>query len=257
MAYNPRVESILAIVSRKRSVSVTELKDRLGVSEVTVRKDLDYLESEGIIVRTHGGAMMAEDQGVFRPVGMREGLRQAEKDVIAAAARELIAEGETIFLDAGTTCRAIARAIRSMSLQVVTTSLDVIDELAEAEGISLFCPGGSLRRESRCFIGPAAIENMENIQVQSCFIGATGFTNGGCFATQNANEAQIKRQALKISKRRVIVADSSKYGVSAFSIYARPGDVDLLITDSRFQDTALLLPLGIEVLLAPAEAGDR
>lgn len=254
MAYNPRVESILAIVSRKRSVSVTELKDRLGVSEVTVRKDLDYLESEGIIVRTHGGAMMAEDQGVFRPVSMREGLRQVEKDAIAAAARELVAEGDTIFLDAGTTCRSIARSIRSMSLQVVTISLDVIDELASAEGITLFSPGGSLRRESRGFIGPAAIHNMEDIRVQTCFIGATGFTSGGCFATQNANEAQIKREALKIAKRRVIVADSSKYGVNAFSIYARPGDVDLLITDTRFQDSSLLLALGIEVLLAPVES---
>ncbi|HTX73048.1 MAG TPA: DeoR/GlpR family DNA-binding transcription regulator [Rectinemataceae bacterium] len=253
MGHNPRVESILAIVSRKRSVSVLELKERLGVSEVTVRKDLDYLESEGIIVRTHGGAMMAEDQRAFRPVGMREGLRQPEKDAIAAAAREFIAEGDTIFLDAGTTCRSIARMVRGMSLQVVTTSLDVIEELAEAEGISLFCPGGTLRRESRCFIGPAAIEAMQNIQVQSCFIGATGFTNGGCFATQNANEAQIKRQALRISKRRIIAADSSKYGVSAFSIYARPGDVDLLITDGRFADSALLLTLGIEVILAPAE----
>ncbi|MDA8426546.1 MAG: DeoR/GlpR family DNA-binding transcription regulator [Treponema sp.] len=251
MAHSPRVESILAIISRKRSVSVLELKERLGVSEVTIRKDLDYLESEGIIVRTHGGATMAEDQRVMRPVGMREGLRQEEKNAIARSAREYVAEGETIFLDAGTTCRAIAHELRGMSLQVVTTSFDVIEELADAEGISLYCPGGSLRRESRCFIGPAAIEALENIQVQSCFLGATGFTSGGNFATQNANEAQIKRQVLKMSKRRIIAADSSKYGVSAFSIYARPGDVDLLITDSGFVDSGQLLSLGIEVLLAP------
>lgn len=253
MAHNPRVESILAIVSRKRNVSVLELKERLGVSEVTIRKDLDYLESEGIIVRTHGGATMAEDQRVMRPVGMREGLHQEKKNAIARAAREYIAEGEAIFLDAGTTCRAIAREIRGMSLQVVTTSFDVIEELGDAEGVSLFCPGGSLRRESRCFIGPAAMEAMEDIQVQSCFLGATGFTSGGSFATQNANEAQIKRQALRMCKRRIIAADSSKYGVNAFSIYARPGDVDLLITDSGFSDSGLLLSLGIEVLLAPLE----
>jgi DeoR/GlpR family transcriptional regulator of sugar metabolism len=250
MTHNPRIESILAIISRKRSVSVLELKQRLGVSEVTIRKDLDYLESEGIIIRTHGGATMAEDRRVLRSVSMREGQRQEEKDAIARAAREYIAEGETIFLDAGTTCLAIAREIRGRSLQVVTTSFDVLGELADADGISLFCPGGSMRRESRGFIGPAAIRAMDDIQVQSCFVGASGFSSEGCFATQNAIEAEIKRKALAISKRRIIAADSSKYGVSAFAVFARPGDVDLLITDRGFADSEPLRSLGIEVLLA-------
>jgi DeoR/GlpR family transcriptional regulator of sugar metabolism len=255
VANNPRRRSILAIVSRKHSVTVLELKERLGVSEVTIRKDLDHLESEGIIVRTHGGAMMAENSTTLRPVAMREGLMLEEKRAIAATARSLIAEGETLFLDAGTTCRLIAHEIKGMSLQVVTISLDVVEELADVEGIALFCPGGSLRRESRCFIGPAAIAALEDIRIESCFLGATGYSESGCFFSQNANEAQIKKQALKIAKRRVVAADSSKYGVDAFSIFARQGDVDILVTDSRLGDinAKAIQALGLEVVIAQAE----
>jgi DeoR/GlpR family transcriptional regulator of sugar metabolism len=254
VANNPRRRSILAIVSLKRSVSVLELKERMGVSEVTIRKDLDYLESEGIIVRTHGGAMMAENSATLRPISMREGLMLEEKRVIAATARSLIAEGETLFLDAGTTCRLIAREVRGMSLQVVTLSLDVVEELADAEDIALYCPGGSLRRESRCLIGPGAISALEDLRIESCFLGATGFSELGCFSSQNVNETQIKREVLKISKRRVIVADSSKYGVDAFSVFAHPGDVDILVTDPRFAGSEAMRALGLEVVTASAGA---
>jgi DeoR/GlpR family transcriptional regulator of sugar metabolism len=253
-ADNPRRRAILAIISRMRSISVLELKERLGVSEVTIRKDLDYLESEGIIVRTHGGAMMAENSTTLRPVSMREGLMPGAKSSIAAAARGLVSEGETLFLDAGTTCRLIAREIRGMSLQVVTTSLDVVEELADAEGIALFCPGGSLRRESRCFIGPATIAALEDIRIESCFLGATGFSASGCFSSQNTNETQIKRQVLKISKRRFVAADSSKYGIEAFSIFAHPEDVDMLVTDSGFADSKAMQALGLEVVIPSGEA---
>jgi DeoR/GlpR family transcriptional regulator of sugar metabolism len=250
MAYNPRISTILSIISRKRSVSVLELKERLGVSEVTVRKDLDFLESEGIILRTHGGATMAEDQANFRPVYLRELSNADEKKAIALAAKALVVEGEAIYLDAGTTCRLLARELREMNLQVVTNSLDVVNELVDAEGISLYCLGGSLRREARSLIGPAALEALRDMQIQSCFLGATGFSEQGQFSSQNTNETQIKRQVLKISRRRVILADSSKFGVSAFSIFARPGDVDVLVTDSGFGDAGRLIALGIEVALA-------
>jgi DeoR/GlpR family transcriptional regulator of sugar metabolism len=234
-----------------------ELKERLGVSDVTIRKDLDVLEDEGIIVRTHGGAVMAEDRGSLRTIGMREGSFEREKAAIAAAAKRTIVEGETVYLDAGTTCRFLAREIRDMNLRIVTNSLDVIYELTDAEGISIYATGGSFRRESRSFIGPSAIDAQENFHIGVCFLGTTGMTAKGFFSSQNLIESGMKKAVLNASKHRVIVAESNKFGVEAFSIFARPGDVDLLITDSRFSETALMNSLGIEVILAaPPESAE-
>lgn len=250
MSYNQKLELIISLISRKRNVSVAELKKRLQVSEVTIRKYLDALESEGIIVRTHGGAMMAEDRTSLRTVSMREETRVEEKRAIARAARSLITEGDTVFLDSGTTCRLIAREIRDMNLQVLTNSLDVMIELSEAESISLFCLGGTFRREARTFIGAAAAESLRDLRIAICFLGASGFSIEGLFYSQNLVESQLKRQVLTSSKRRAVAADSSKLGIEAFSIFARPGDVDLLIVDAPFSATANLAALGIEVVQA-------
>ncbi|HET7838649.1 MAG TPA: DeoR/GlpR family DNA-binding transcription regulator [Rectinemataceae bacterium] len=248
--YNPRLESILSLISRKRTVSVTELRERLGVSGVTVRKYLDILEGEGIIVRTHGGAMMAEDRSSIRTISMREETRVEEKREIARAAKALVSEGDVIFLDSGTSCRALARELSGMSLQVITTSLDVMEELAPSPSISLFCPGGSLRREARAFIGPTAVEALRDLRIGTCFLGASGFSAEASFYTQNLVESQLKRQVLGVSRRRVVLADSAKLGLEAFSVFARPGSLDLLVTDSGFPLAEEFRALGIEVITA-------
>lgn len=252
MAYNTRITSILSIIARKRSVTVQELKERLGVSEVTIRKDLDLLEGEGAIVRTHGGAMMAEERSGagLRTVTMREQVNVDEKRAIARLARSLVADGDTIYLDAGSTCRLLAQELRGCEIQVVTNSLDVINELADAENVSLHIPGGSFRRKSRSLIGPSAMQAMENMNITTCFMGTTGFLPDGVFSSQNTLETQLKRQAIKASRRCVMLADAAKYGVSAFSVFARAEDVDILITDWRFQDARRMAELDIEVMIA-------
>lgn len=253
MEFHPRINEILAIMERKRTVKVQELKDRLGVSEVTIRKDLDLLEGEGIIQRTHGGAVMAQDRALFRPVGMREGQNYETKLAIGRAAASLVAEGESIYIDAGTTCHMLAKLLAGKALQVVTNSLDVVNELSKEEGIILHTLGGTYRRESRSFIGPKAVEGLTEINIQTCFIGTTGFLGDGSFSTQNTVEAYLKCQALKVSRRRVILADSTKYGFRAFSVFAKASDADLLVTDTRFSDASALEALGLEVILAPED----
>ncbi len=250
MAHNTRITAILSIISRKRAVTVQELKERLGVSEVTIRKDLDQLESEGVIVRTHGGAMMAEERTGLRTVGMREKINVDEKRAIARLAKSLVVEGDTIYLDAGSTCRLLAVELRDMEIQVVTNSLDIVNELADAENISLYIPGGSFRRKSRSCIGPSAMQSLENVNITTCFLGTTGFLPEGIFSSQNTMETQLKSQAIKVSRRCVMLADASKYGISAFSVFARAGDVDILISDWRFQEAARMADLGMEVMIA-------
>jgi DeoR/GlpR family transcriptional regulator of sugar metabolism len=257
MAYVPRHDEILKTLSRLRNVSVQDLTERTGVSEVTIRKDLTTLEEMGLVVRTHGGAQLAEDITTLRDLESRSGEHVAEKQMIAARAARLISDGDTIYLDSGSTCALLAREIAGRSLRVVTNSVPVIDELVNARGISLFSIGGSYRREAGSFLGPLALENLKNFQIETCFIGATGISGRGVFSSQNIVESQLKNQILQSSRRRIVLADTSKFHTTAFSVFARTGDVDIIVVEHDFSEAASLRQLGIEVLLAdqPDETG--
>ena len=226
------------------------LTERLEVSEVTIRKDLTLLEEQGRLLRTHGGAVLAEDLDRLRTIRVRRDEHAAEKAAIARKARELVREEDTLFLDAGSTCAWLAREIRGMSLHVVTNSLEVMVELAEAPGIQLYALGGSFRREAGSFVGPVATEALGKFQIGTCFLGVTGISNDGRFSSQNTVEAQLKRQATESAARRVILADRSKYGVSAFSVFASAESIDILVTDRGFPEPGVISDLGIEVVLA-------
>ncbi len=139
MAFKERHTEILRILQRLKSVSVQTLTERLGVSEVTIRKDLSLLEEQGRLSRTHGGAVLSEDTERVRPVPERRRENTRLKEAIASRARELVREDDTIYLDAGSTCAALAREIGRMSLRVVTNSIDVILALADAPHVCARC----------------------------------------------------------------------------------------------------------------------
>ncbi len=250
MNHLPRHEEILKILTRLRSISVQELTTRLNVSEVTIRKDLSTLEEMGFIIRSHGRASLAEDSRTLRTLSTRKSINIEEKRRIAAKARSLIKEGDTIYLDTGSTCRYLAEEIKAMSLRVITNSLDVMNTLAEESGISLVSLGGSYRKEAGSFLGPLPIETLKNFHIETSFLGATGILSRGIFSSQNILESQLKQQVLDVSGRRVVLADSSKFGRSAFSVFARASDIDVLITDSDYKESESLTKLGLEVILA-------
>lgn len=248
MSHIPRHDEILKLIARLRTVTVQELTERLAVSEVTIRKDLTLLEEMGSIVRTRGGARLAEDRAQLRNIQMRREEHRDEKQKIAERAREFIREDDTIYLDSGSTCLLIAQRLSEMSLRIVTNSLDVMTLLADAPGISLFSVGGSYRKEAGSFIGPMAVKGLGTFQIETAFVGATGFAASGLFSSQNIIESELKAKALQIAKRRVIVADASKFGRDAFSVFARASDVDILITDRLAPGMEALQELGLEVL---------
>jgi DeoR family fructose operon transcriptional repressor len=254
---NERHEAILRILDRLKKVSVQELTRKFGVSEVTIRKDLSFLEEKGKLVRIHGGAMLAEDEGRLRATSIRHSEHTAEKTAIARKARDLIRPGETVFIDAGGICAALARTIRGMELRVVTNSLNVILELVDAPGISLFSTGGSFRPEACSFTGPGALETIRSVQIDTCFIGTTGFSPDGVFSSQNVIESQLKAAVIRCSRTVVMLADHSKYGGTAFSVFARAEDIDVLVTDSAFAEAEKVAALGMEVVIAEAEPALR
>jgi DeoR/GlpR family transcriptional regulator of sugar metabolism len=250
MAHIVRHDEILKILSRLRQISVQELTERLGVSEATIRKDLNILEEMGFLVRTHGGALLAEDRKLEIPLSIRKDTHLAEKQAIARKAKEYIREDDTIFLDSGSTNALLAREIKDMNLRVICHSLEVMIELVDAPNISLTSLGGSYRKDAGSFIGPLAVENLRHFQIQTCFIGAAGFSSKGIFSSQNMIEAQLKREVLQVSNRRVILTDHSKYNLPAFAVFANADEIDILITDMHFPDEQILRSLNIEVLKA-------
>ena len=253
MAFKERHAEILEILSRRKNVSVQSLTQRLEVSEVTIRKDLTLLEEQGKLMRTHGGAILSEDAERLRTLPLRRHENTDAKRAIARRAKALIREGDTIFLDAGSTCAALAAEIGNMSLRVVTNSIDVMIELSQASEIQMYALGGSYRSEAGSFIGPVAIEALGSFQIGTCFVGVTGISRDGKFSAQNTIEADLKRKAIECAERKVILADHTKFGQSAFAVFARAEDVDMLVTDSGFQKFQHLQQLGVDVLPAEEE----
>lgn len=253
MGQPSRHNEIINIVTRRREVGVQELTERLGVSEVTIRKDLSFLEEQGYLVRTHGGARLAEDIDRLHTIASRRKEHPKEKLNIARTARSLINEGDTILIDAGSTCAAFAHAVRDMNLRVITNSLDVMAELADSHSISLHTVGGSYRMDAGSFIGPAAEEALKQYRIDTCFIGTPAFTHDGVFSSQNVIESNFKRQALSISQRRVVISDCSKFDKTTFSVFGHAQDVDILIVDCNFEGIEQLRQLGVEVLIAEAD----
>ena len=255
--YKDRQYQILAILSKMKKIAVRELSKRLTVSDVTIRRDLIHLEERGKLVRVHGGAVLSEDFNRLKTISYRSGEHIAEKKALANRAKELIHDGDTVFLDAGTTCIQLAKSIRDMNLRVVTHSLDIINELGNASGITLISIGGTYREEAHCFIGPVALDTLKSFQIETCFLVPSGFSEKGVFSSQNILESQIKREAIDSSLRSIILVDHFKYGSSAFSIFARAEDVDIIIIDEDVYEADKLDTIGPEIIIAPLLGVDR
>jgi DeoR family transcriptional regulator of aga operon len=231
VTWNERHDDILKILGLRKNVNVSELTKRLNVSEVTIRKDLSFLEDMGYLMRTRGGALLAEERDIKLSLKERSKENPETKKRIAFKAREFLHEGDTIYLDSGSTCRELARCLKDMNLRVVTNSIDVIFELADAPGIALYSIGGSYRKEAGSFIGPLSIDALGNFQFDTAFLGTSGFSREGAFSSQNIIESQVKKSAISMAERTVILTDASKYGRCAFSVFARSEDIDAVIIE--------------------------
>lgn len=250
-----RESEILDLLREKTRISVAELAERFGVSEVTARKDLARLEESGHAVRTHGGAILSRAISVDRPVDSRRNVRIDAKAAIAKAAAGLIRDGDTVFLDSGTTAAALARELRGRDLKVATHSLLVVQTLQDEEAISLYILGGLFNREARSFVGPSAIADLARYSFDLVLIGASGIDGGGTCSAQNILEADIKAKALAAGRRRAIIADSTKLSATSFAVFAGAEDYDVIVTDEEApaERVASLRSAGIEVALAALE----
>ena len=233
MRQEDRLGDILDRLNIHGSVVVTELATDLGVSLASVRRDLELLEDQHLLSRTHGGAVSV---GVLYelPMRYRGGRHQDEKRRIAKAAAALVTDGVvSVALSGGTTTTEVARVLATMSgLKVVTNAINIASELAPRPQIGLVVCGGSARPESHELVGPLAEQTLSRLNVDIAFVGVDGITAAAGLTTHHEVEAATNRAMIRIASRVVVVTDGSKVGRRSFAEIAGVREVDDLITDA-------------------------
>jgi DeoR/GlpR family transcriptional regulator of sugar metabolism len=230
----PRRQQILNLLEETGSLDVGDLADRFAVSVVTIRKDLDDLEREGLLQRTFGGAVFSHRSRFNKSFLERAGLHRREKRAIAAAALDYVKDGDTIILDAGTTTLALAQLLKQQvkSAFIITCSVPVALELSSA-GYDILLLGGMVRNKSLALLGRETLAVLDRYRADKAFLGSSGFTAEDGHTTPNPDDAQIKEAIMRVSEEIYVLVDSSKYGDQCLTRFAHLRDVDLTITDSR------------------------
>jgi len=248
-----RHDQIQTLVHDHGRVTVQELSNLFGVSEATVRRDLEELDSLGRIRRTHGGAVPAEIAPKEPPMLQRVGEKSKQKAQIGKAAAQLIKNGETIFLGSGTTVIEVARNIPAdISLTVITNSLAVVNELASHTGIELIVIGGMLRQSELSMVGHVAEQAVKEFRADRVFLGMYAIDVGCGFTNDFPPEIMTDRAILNISPQIVVLADHSKFGRVSSMLVAPVTAAQIIITDDGTPQTIIeqLEELGIRVIKA-------
>jgi DeoR/GlpR family transcriptional regulator of sugar metabolism len=261
-----RRKQILEELQAKGGVRLTELSEELSVSEMTIRRDLDALQKDGLIERVHGGAVLAQ-YGTEEPGFEKKVLReQGEKAAIAERAAALVKPGSAVALSAGTTTCALASRLSSCEgLTVVTNSMNVWNELQHRGGsgpgstaTTVILTGGEFRTPSDALVGPTADASIRSLYFDLLFLGVHGLDPVAGLTTPNISEAETNRTFISRCRRLVVVADHTKWRTTALCTMADLSDIDTLITDEGLPEEArrqLRSQIG-EVVIAPRRISD-
>ena len=236
-------------------VSVSELSQRLGVSEMTVRRDLDALERQGLVRRVHGGAVATRTHDGEAGFVAREPWQAATKDRLGAAVAALVQPGSRVLLDAGTTTVHVAEHLAARApLTVAVLSLQAAVRLADRPGIELLVVGGRSRPGERSLVGPLALRTLESLAFDVFVMSIGGVHAEDGWSEFSLDDAAVKQVGLARATRTVAVADATKLGVRAFSRVAPLDAVHRFVTDTTAQD-ATTHPGGPQTLAALRDAG--
>ena len=244
MLARQRQAKILERVREDGAVRVADLVRDLGVSDMTVRRDLEILDDRGLLEKVHGGATALEGSALFEPTfAAKSSLQQSEKDAIARAAASLVEPGMAIALSAGTTTYALAQQLVDIPrITVVTNSIRVTDVLHQSgRADQTIILTGGVRTPSDALVGPFAVAAVRTVHVDLVFIGVHGMDPHSGFTCPNLQEAETDRALIEAARRLVIVADHTKWGVIGISSIARLDQADVLITDAGLDPEARAL----------------
>jgi len=244
-----RRRKIIDILESDDRAQVGELAVRFGVSESTIRRDLQLLSDNGAVERTHGGVLPPSR---FEPsFGQKETENRSQKRAIARVAATLVEPGHSVFLDGGTTTLELARLLRTRNdISVASNSVPIAVELANHPRLIL--TGGSVKESTLALVGPIAERSIEEMHVDIAFIGMNGVSSTEGFTTPTLEEAATKARMIRAGRATVVLADGSKLGFVTFAHVARVDEVDLLLTDEGApgSEVQALRSAGLEVRIA-------
>jgi len=244
MLARQRQAFILDRVREDGAVRVADLVRELGVSDMTVRRDLEILDERGLLEKVHGGATSIAGSAVFEPgFAVKSSLQQAEKDAIADAAVGLAEPGMAVAVSAGTTTFALAQRLANVpGITVVTNSIPVADVLHRAgrSDQTIILTGG-VRTPSDALVGPFAVAALRTVHVDLVFVGVHGMDPRSGFTCPNLLEADTDRALIEAGRRLVVVTDHSKWGVVGISSIARFDQADVLVTDAGLSPEARVI----------------
>ena len=253
---------ILEQVREHGAVRVADLVETLGVSDMTIRRDLELLHERGLLEKVHGGAAAIEGSSLFEPgFTVKSSLMLSEKAAIAAAAASLVAPGTAIAISAGTTTFALGRGLVDVpGLTVLTNSVPVADALyRDGRPDQTVILSGGVRTPSDALVGPFAVEVIRSLHVDMVFMGTHGIDPRSGFTTPNILEAETNRALIEAGRRLVVMADHTKWGIVGISSVARLEDADTIITDSALEPSAQgqLAAAVRRLILVDVATGDR
>jgi DeoR/GlpR family transcriptional regulator of sugar metabolism len=245
---------LIRLARRQGQLSVTELSSQFGVSPDTIRRDLDLLSVRGLVRRTHGGAVPADNLVQSEsPLAQRVNLRTAEKTRIAQCAAALIQNGETLIINGGSTTRIFAFELADKkNLTVVTNALGIPAALPDQAVRDIFVLGGEYRAESHITVGSVAYGGSMGVSVDSAILGVGGITKDGVFA-KLLQEATMTASMIAAARRTIVLADSTKFDQKLLGHIASLGQIDILVTDAEPPGTIsqVLDEFRVQVVIAP------
>lgn len=225
-----RQQKILALLNQVGRVSVYNLCKEFGVSEVTIRSDLQSLARQNLIVRTHGGAVLAPRPPELSLV-IRSQQHMPEKERIGEQAVRLVRDGDAIFLDASSTALALANRLHTLhDLTIITNSLPMAQMLLDTPGISVVMPGGVMQRDTVSLVGVDGLDLLKKYNIQKAFFGAHGISYPEGLTDVSPAEAEIKKAILKMCRKQIALVDATKWKRVGVASFTRLEDLNEIVT---------------------------
>ena len=247
-----RRQEILQRLHNAGRVSVVELSQAFDVSEVTIRTDLQALAEQNLIVRTHGGAILASDDEPDLALSSRQEQQIQQKGHIGLAAAQMVQEGEAIYLDSSSTALAIAQYLpEGRSITVITSSLAVAQALRETVGITIVMPGGVVQNDTASLIGPDGLAYLSKVNIQKGFFGSHGIAILEGLTDISVGIAAAKQPIVAMCRQVIAVVDATKWDRVGLVSFAQISDIDTVLTDEHAPPELVehVRALGVEVVI--------
>ncbi|BDR66800.1 DeoR/GlpR family DNA-binding transcription regulator [Clostridium tetani] len=252
MLAQERYEQTLSILNREGSVKVSKLTKLFNVSIETIRRDLEYLEKEGLLKRVYGGAVLKKIDNNQLKFENREKEFSSEKKEIANIATRYVVEGQSLAMDASTTNLEIAKVLKTKfkKLTILTNSLAIANELIDMDKYTIILTGGILKNDEFSLVGDIAQKYIESFNIHTAFISVSGVSLKEGLTDYILDHLQIQKKFIEISQNVIVLADSSKFDSVSLLNVCNLEDVNMIITDSRIKKNVLekYLNNGIEVI---------